>query len=416
MYYKDDIVLIKVRRNKMSKIGPRKFNLQKVQYLIFIVAIIIVGCYARYLLFPLTSVDSDYFLAPWFEYFKENGGFAAVGDDIGDYMPTYYYIVAFLGYLPIKNGVIALKVVSCIADVILAFLVMKIVELNGVKKDRSIIAFAITFILPSVMINSAAWGQCDAIYTSFLVASLYCILKGKDYKAMILFTISFAFKLQAIFFAPFLLLMFLKKKMRWRSIAVVPVVYFLAILPALLAGGSLKRILTVYLKQSSEYGALNLNIPNIWSFLQDVGIQEFGKAGVFLAAGVVFIAIYYLVTKKYELNQKLIICFAYFFTLIMPYLLPHMHDRYYYPAEILCIIFVFCFPKRYWVLLTTQFCAVQALAIFFLYQSSLDLRWLAVVLLINMIAIGYSIKDEMAKKEIETDDEPVKKEIVKLNK
>jgi len=63
-----------------------------------------------------------------------------------------------------------------------------------------------------VIINGAAWGQCDAIYTAFCLGSLYFILADRPAWACILFGLALSFKLQAVFFAPVLLLLFLRGK------------------------------------------------------------------------------------------------------------------------------------------------------------------------------------------------------------
>jgi Gpi18-like mannosyltransferase len=48
----------------------------------------------------------------------------------------------------------------------------------------------------------------------------------------------------------------------------------------------------------------------------------------------------------------------------MPYLLPKMHERYFYPTDILSIIFAFYFPEYRWVAISVQ------LASFFSYLGT----------------------------------------------
>ncbi|NLG92580.1 MAG: hypothetical protein GX485_03295, partial [Clostridiales bacterium] len=53
------------------------------------------------------------------------------------------------------------------------------------------------------------------------------------------FAVSFLFKLQAVFLAPFFFLLFLKRQIRLRTFGLIPLVYGLAILPAALCGRNL---------------------------------------------------------------------------------------------------------------------------------------------------------------------------------
>ena len=57
----------------------------------------------RFYLFPIESNDYQQFLQNWFATLKENGGLAAIGMNIGDYMPPYFYILALLTYLPFND-------------------------------------------------------------------------------------------------------------------------------------------------------------------------------------------------------------------------------------------------------------------------------------------------------------------------
>jgi Gpi18-like mannosyltransferase len=61
-----------------------------------------------------------------------------------------------------------------------------------------------------VLFNSAAWGQCDGIYTCFIIMSLFYLLRERDILSMAMFGMAFAVKLQAVFFAPFVLVMLLQ--------------------------------------------------------------------------------------------------------------------------------------------------------------------------------------------------------------
>lgn len=345
---------------------------------IFLGMILLIGFIARLLLFPIISNDYNVFLLPWYETIKSNGGFRAVGMDIGDYMPTYYYVLAVLSYLPIEP-IDGIKLVSCIFDVLLAFYAGLIVYKITDSKAKFAIAFAAVFFLPTVILNSAAWAQCDTIFTTFLLMSIYYLICGKDNKAIIFYAISFVFKIQAIFLAPFLLVLLLKGKIRFRSLLMFPIVYVISIIPAVIAGGNIFRLLTVYIRQSAQYSSLNMGIPNAWSLVAGVKSMPLGHAGIFLAGGAVLIAMYFIYIRKFELTPDIIVVGSALFALIVPFVLPYMHERYYYFADVMCLILVVIRPKKIWIFLALQFCSLQAICSYLFAKESLDMTLLAVI-------------------------------------
>lgn len=364
-----------MEKNRVDKIR------RTVGGIVFFSALIIIGILARYFLIPMTSGDQTGFLEPWYDTIKHNGGFAAVGMDIGDYMPTYYYIIALATYLPLEP-MTALKLFSCIADFFLAFTVMKIVGKVTESREKGLLAFAVTFMLPTVLLDSAGWAQCDAIFTLFLALCIYALICNKDCLAVASFTVSFVFKIQAIFLVPMLLVMLLKGKIRIRSLLAFPIVYLVSIVPALIAGGDFFRILTVYFRQPMQYSSLNMTLPNIWTVVADVKLPKsdlLSSAGVMLAGAAVLSVIYYMFTKNYEFTPEVIIAGSALFALFVPYVLPHMHERYYYFAVIAAVILAFCEKKLFWVLPVIEFASAASMSCFLLGQKAADMDLLFIL-------------------------------------
>ena len=378
----------------------RKFGQKQIENLIFLAVLTIIGLFARKYLFPIESGDYHQFLLPWYNQLADNGGFAAIGMDIGDYMPTYYYIMAFLTYLPLEP-LAAIKLVSCIADVVLAVIVYKIVYHVTGSENRSIVAYGVVFFLPSGILNSAAWAQCDGVFTLFIAASILCILKGRDWGAIICFSISFVFKIQAIFFAPVLLILYLKGKLRFRTALAFPAVYIITIIPALITGGNFFELLTVYFRQSKQYSLLNMYIQNAWGLLFDVRSKELAAAGVMFAGGVVLIALFWIYRSKFELNDNIIITLSALFTLLVPFVLPHMHERYYYLATVVSVIFAVIQPRRIWTLIIMEFCLFQAEAHNLFGKDAMDFNFS--VLLVTFVLATYfkTLYEQIKAQEIE---------------
>ena len=375
-----------------------KFSVDRkvIENILFVAFLTFIGLYARVCLFSHESGDYHQFLLPWYNQLKENGGFAAVGMDIGDYMPTYYYILALLTYLPLEP-LVGIKIVSCIADLLLAFFGYKIVrELTG-SVNKGIVAYGVLFFMPSVILNSGAWAQCDAIFSMFIVAAIYCLIKDRDWAAAICFSVSFVFKIQAIFFAPVLLILLLKKKIRWRTVLALPAVYILSIMPAWIAGGNFYRLLTIYLRQPLQYSILNMYIQNAWALVKDIDSDELGKAGIFFAGGVVILSLFWICRSKFRFRKETIIIFSGFYTLLLPFILPYMHERYYYlPAVIIAIYAIINF-ENIWAFLIMEFCLFQAEIHNLFGKEAMDFNFsfiLVTVVLLHYVRAVYKLLNE----------------------
>ena len=129
-------------------------------------------------------------------------------------------LLALSTYVPI-DPLVSVKIISCAFDVLLALMAFRLVALaRPGSRWLPVIAGAMVLGLPTVIMNSAAWGQCDAIYSSLGLAALYLLITGRAVAAWALSGLSLAFKLQAVFLLPVLLGVIVTNKLRgapcWR--------------------------------------------------------------------------------------------------------------------------------------------------------------------------------------------------------
>lgn len=187
----------------MEKLSKKIWNfIEQKKDIIFFIGITIIAWLVRILLINNVSGDFRTFIEKWFYELKDNGGLYGLKIDIGDYNSPYLTILALLTYLPIKP-IISVKIVSIIFDYICALTMMKIVQNllknNKNKKFFALLTYAIVLFLPTVILNSACWGQADSIYVAFILISIKYLLEEKYLKSFIFLGISFAFKLQVYF-------------------------------------------------------------------------------------------------------------------------------------------------------------------------------------------------------------------------
>ncbi len=373
---------------------------RRIQYLLLFLFITVMAMLLRVEMFEMRTGDYNSFLVKWFDFIKENGGFSALGTKIGDYTPAYFYILAFLTYLPV-NSLYSIKIVSCMFDILLAVSVTLCVGEFSKNKKLSVLTYAVILLLPTVFLNSGAWAQCDSIYVSFAVLCLYFLLKGKPFTAMVMYGISFSFKLQAIFFAPLLGVLWFKRKIPRTSPLIILGVYFLTCLPVWLLGRDLWDVLTTYFSQAEQYhDRLTLNAPTILALLGKVStswIDYLSSTFVILTLTITVFVMY--LCGHCDLGKKQTwIDFGLLFALGIPYLLPHMHERYFYLADILAVLYCVLHKKRWYTLLLTQFCSFYVIAEYLFDLGYLSLAIVAIVEGGNIILLCKDLWGEYGKR------------------
>ncbi len=332
---------------------------------VFMAIISVLAAVTRLKLYPSVSLDYIYFLEPWYNTIKSNGGFAALSEPIGNYTPPYFYLLAFLTYLPFEP-LSAIKTLSCIFDFLLAVYCAKIIYLVTKDYAKTAITYSLVLFLPTVILNSAFWAQCDSMYTAFLVMCIYYVLAKKDYAAIAMFGIAFSLKLQAIFIAPFLLILLLKKEVPFIKLWVFPLTFLLMMFPAILLGDNLTRILNIYFGQSQQYPNLTYNCANVWAFVSGVNNAEISSSSVLMTGAVCIMLIYYTLTKKSGIlsSHRLVLTGTAMFALGVAFFLPHMHERYYFPAVIFTLLVSMADTKKFGFLVLMEYVSVMSYAPF----------------------------------------------------
>jgi Gpi18-like mannosyltransferase len=313
----------------------------------------------------MQTFDYNVFLLPWYEYIKAHGGFAALKDNFSDYNVPYLYLLALTTYIPIQP-IVAIKATSTVFDVIMALFTFLLLRLRYPRSPIPAIGAVVVLFAPTVVLNSSAWGQCDAIYTTWCLASLYFLLSKRPAWACVCFGLAFAFKLQAIFFFPVLLVLLLRRKLAIRWLLLIPVVYLALLIPAWLAGRDGWSLLTIYLHQANEGWALTLNAPNFYQWIPTSDVQDWTQMGIILASMMVALICFLTVASRKSITADIILKLTLVFALTIPFLLPGMHDRYFYLADVASIVYAFYFPYYWYVALVEQLCS------FFSYTSFLS--------------------------------------------
>jgi Gpi18-like mannosyltransferase len=316
------------------------------------------------------TLDYQNFLTKWVQRLGEQGGFRGLRYQIGNYNVPYLYFLALFSYSSIRD-LYLIKLLSILFDVILAWGAARLVRCVTASDEKALAAFLVTLFLPTVILNGAYWGQCDSIYVAFAVWSLYFALDDKPVAAVCFIALSFAFKLQAVFLMPVFLLFLFARKMKWWHLLFFPLTYIVVILPAVLLGRPFKSTLLFYLHEATSAGdALNYNSASVFAFFRGAeNPDQLARYGI-LAAFVFLLLLYVLCfLRRRQLSDRALLVCALLIAVAVPYLLPHMHDRYFYLADILSVAFAFQFVTLLHVPVCVSFGSLMG------YHAYLTGRW-----------------------------------------
>jgi Gpi18-like mannosyltransferase len=343
----------------------------------------------RLSLMSFESGDYRHFLLYWYRAIQD-GGFSAVASLKSDYTPSYLYLLyGMSASFPTLSPIAAIKIPSIAFDVLCAYLVFHIVRFKYPQGPAPIFAYFVVLFAPTVVLNSAFWGQADSIYTAFLLMCVYFLLNDKGAYAGIAFGLALAFKLQAIFLAPLLLALALKGRLAWKHLLWIPLVYLISIIPAWAAGRPLLSLLSIYLNQIRVNPFLTLNSPTLYAWLPQWTYSVLYPAVLIWAACLVFLYLVVVYKSRGILSGALILNLGLLALLLVPFILPKMHERYFYPADLLAIAFGFFFPELFFVPIAMGMISFFAYQPFLLGRTLVPLAILAFGVLVILTLVAH---------------------------
>lgn len=324
-----------------------RFRHKNVYLLLMIVVALGIRIVLAYLTLDFRTSDYNKHLSTWYDEIYTMGGLPALREQVGNYGILYQFLICLMTYLPISS-LAAYKLLSMIFDILLAIanglFVYELCD-DRSRSERYLSAVCggmIALLLPTVILNSSVWSQCDSIYTTFAVLSVLCLCKQYDIAAFALFGIAISFKLQAVFVMPVLLFIaFMRRELHYLVVSVIS--WYVTCIPGFLAGRSLLSPLTIYQNQAEQYKAMTMNFPSLW-VLSSGDYGKWGSAAILGTAAILAIymlAILYRYRGQYErLTARSVLEITCLFAWTCVEFLPCMHERYSYCLEILLLVLV----------------------------------------------------------------------------
>jgi Gpi18-like mannosyltransferase len=311
-----------------------------------IAATLALACLLLWFALPLITLDMTEFLAPWFDHIVASGPIAAFARPFGNYTPAYLYLLAAVAPLA---GLIAtpvlIKLVSLAGTVALALAVRHLlIRLDAPQPNR---AAALVLVLPSALINAGLLAQCDALWAAPCIMALAAAVERKHLVMLAWCGLALGIKVQALLFAPFFIALLINRRVPLRLWPIAPAVAAATMLPAWAAGWPAWDLATVYLRQADTYPALALNAPNLWQIVEALPvIGALPLSGLALTAALGASAAYIALFSTRRLDGRALLAPALLAPLITAGLLPHMHERYFFLADILALVMALTLRDR----------------------------------------------------------------------
>lgn len=359
-------------------------------------AFILTALALRFAGLEFRSWDIHDYLLDWYNELARHGH-KTFAEPFSNYTPPYLYLLYVMtktaGLIP---RIVAIKLPAVGFDFLNAYLVYRILKIRYPQGVTAFMGAGSFLLLPTVWMNSAYWGQSDAIFTCFLLGCIFFLMQDQPLPAMISWGISFSFKAQAAFLAPFILLLIVKKKIPWYYAGLVPLIYGIAMIPAAFAGRPLLELLTIYFGQADTYQMLSMNAPNPYLLVPNIRYEAGLIMGLIITALIILAWMIVYARKIKEFTPPVLLLCALATVAYVPFFLPKMHDRYFYLAEVLSFLAAFYFLQGW--PLAVGYQVVSGLVYFVFLRSSLsmtrvpstsDINILMLAAVINTLLMGF---------------------------
>ena len=364
----------------------------------------------RYCCLTYETLDYQDWIKNWIQSLRDAGPWHGLGQEIWscNYNVPYLYFLAVFAKSEIYD-LLLVKLLSILFDVLMAWVVMKLVGLFSQSPARRLTAFLGVLWLPTVYLNGALWGQCDVIYAFFAVLSVYLALSDRPGWSVAAIAVSVSFKLQGIFLLPFWMVLLIAKRVKFWQLFLFPLTYVATILPAVFAGRNFLELLTLYFRNTGSIGdGLNYNSSSVYALLNFDALpaQAGERIGIVLAFFLCISVFVGMLMRKDDIDNRVLLGVAVLFALGIPFLLPHMHDRYFFIADMLTFALAVVSPKTALAPLCASFGSLLGYHAYLKMRYLMPMRYGAIAMLAALlITAGYVIFSLDGEKRVLTNEE-----------
>ena len=308
--------------------------------------------------------DLRAFLFPWLAHIRSAGPVHAFAAPFSNYNTPYLYLLSvasLLGLSPLNT----IKLLSVLGTIFLGFASYRL--MRAAYPRKAVEAGCLALLLPTVILNGPFLGQCDALWVACCLLAVAAAIDRRLFKMTAWAALGFAIKAQAIFIAPFVGAIIVRER-KWTAVLIPFGIYAIAIAPAWIVGWPIGDLLTIYARQYTYVDWLS-TAPNVWA-LPHILIEPEPYSLFLLGYAATAVAV---IVYTWRCPRDLLIA-ALLSSLLIPWLMPKMHERYFLLADVLALTAAIT-DSRY----IAAFILIQMGSLLSFGAYALDLPWLNAV-------------------------------------
>ncbi len=348
--------------------------------------------------FKYPAGDIVMIIMPWYEHILAQGRLQVFSSPFGNYTPPYLYLLSALSLL---DGLMwTFYLIKCLAWIGAAWLMFGTYRLLQALDADPKLSILVAF-LPSIAANTSLLGQADTFWVAPCVFALAAAVRERWIAVAVWGGLAFAFKAQAVFFAPFVLHTFVSRRVPLRVWLLAPAVYMGAMVPAWLIGWPAWDLATKYIRQAQwqpDFGHFISNGASWWTIYgwlsPSLALQTFW-IGFVLALSAVLLSLILVP----PLGRRHLVAAAVISAAGVPFLLPGMHERFFLLADVLAFIYALAYPSRRAIVAAMAMQLASAIPVFVwafelqpLELAAPPLAFIAILLFVREFLVGEAIE------------------------
>ena len=345
------------------------------------ISMVYIAIFLRSLFFNIPTLDYNIDFSGWYDFIRSHGGFAALKYNFSNYNVPYFYLFTLMTYIPIPK-ITSYKLIPVCFDLLMALFMYLIIRLKYKESSIPMIASLVILFAPTVVIMSGLWGQFESIHASLCLGGLYFLFRKQPLWACLCFGLAVSFKPQPLFLFPLLFVLLITGYLPKRYVLIIPVTYLITVLPACLLGRNFIDVLTTYRSRADNpLHRLTITAPTIFQWLPESPFASWDAAGIILALSAVGMLSFIILISQRKMTNEIMLKIALIFVVLVPFLLPEMHERYFYLADIFSLIYAFYFPKYFYLSILMQISSLASYTFYFSSSPPIDLKYISFLVL-----------------------------------
>lgn len=310
------------------------------------VGLLLASLFVHWVFWDMPSPDVRQFLQHWYRHLADRGLVEGFSEPFGNYSTPYLYLLGLLTltepWLSIHDSI---RLLAVAGSLLLGLSVIRLLNVSGAAGAWR--GGLWTPLLPTVFANAGLMSQCDALWVAPCLMAVGAAIERRHATMLAWAGLAFAVKGQAAFLAPFLFAILIQRRVPLPLWLIPPAVYAAMMVPAWLAGWPALDLALTYVRQSGHHPAFISNAPSPWTLLHTFAFA-LGKvlvpAGFLLGAAAALWTAWWLAPRM--TSQVRLLQGALFAALLIPFVLPKMHERYFLLADMLAFVLALALKDR----------------------------------------------------------------------